>query len=99
MPKDGVIYAENKVTIKAGDTVFDVLLRVTKAGGIPMVHTLTAFQSEYVQSIGTIAEKEFGGNSGWTYLVNGKQPPVACSSYKLSAGDRIQWLFVCGKPS
>lgn len=78
--------------------MYQVLLRVTKASGIIITHA-TAFQSEYVSSIGGIEEKTYGPSSGWTYLVNGKQPPVACSNYKLKSGDKVQWLFVCGNAS
>lgn len=97
VPKDGVIYAEKSVSIHDRDTVFDVLLRETKANGISMVHADSlAFQTEYIQSIDNIKEKDFGATSGWMYVVNGKQPPVGCNSYKLKSGDKIQWIYQCG---
>ncbi len=97
VPKDGVIYAEKSIPIQDGDTVFDVLLRETKANHISMVHANSlAFQTEYVQSIDNIKEKDFGSTSGWMYVVNGKQPPVGCSSYKLKSGDKVQWIYQCG---
>ncbi len=96
VPKDGILLSDSKMEIKNGETVYNVLLRATKANSILMEHVTTAFQSEYIRSIANIKEKQFGKMSGWTYLVNGKQPPVACSDYKLSAGDKIQWIYFCG---
>ena len=98
VPKDGMIYSNSKVELKDGDTVFDVLIRVTKADKISVTHSMSAFQTEYVQSIGGIQEKQYGAASGWTFLVNGKQPPVACNSYKLKSGEQIEWVFFCGNP-
>lgn len=97
VPKDGIIFAEKSVEIKNGETVFDVLLRATKADGIPMESAVApVYQSTYIKGIKNIYEKDFGASSGWTYTVNGKQPPVSCNGYKLKNGDKIQWLFVCG---
>ncbi len=97
VPKNGIIYAEKSVSIQDGDTVFDVILRETKANGIQMEHGKSpAFQLEYIKGIANIYEKDFGATSGWMYAVNGKQPPVGCSSYKLKSGDKIQWIFQCG---
>ena len=97
LPKDGIIYAEKSVVVQDGDTVFDVLLRETKANGISMVHTNSpAFQVEYIHAINNIAEKDCGTTSGWMYTVNGKQPAVGCSTYKLKSGDKIQWIYQCG---
>jgi len=97
VPKNGIIYAEKSVSIQDGDTVFDVILREAKANGIQMEHGKSpAFQLEYIKGIANIYEKAFGATSGWMYAVNGKQPPVGCSSYKLKSGDKIQWIFQCG---
>ncbi len=97
VPKDGIIYAAKSIRIQDGDTVFDVLLRETKANGIPMDHAASpAFQTEYIKGIANIYEKDFGATSGWMYVVNGKQPAVGCGSYKLKSGDKIQWIFQCG---
>ncbi|QEY35775.1 DUF4430 domain-containing protein [Caproiciproducens galactitolivorans] len=97
VPKDGVILAEKSVEIKNGETVYDVLLRETKSNGIPMESaSAPVYQSIYIKGIHNIYEKDFGASSGWTYTVNGKQPPVGCNQYQLKNGDKIQWLFICG---
>jgi len=98
VPQDGAIYGEKAVAIQSGDTVFSVLLRETKANKIQMESaTSPVYQTEYVKGIANIYEKDFGSASGWMYTVNGKQPPVAASGFKLKSGDKIQWLYVCGQ--
>nr|WP_319489057.1 DUF4430 domain-containing protein [uncultured Caproiciproducens sp.] len=98
VPEDGVIYSEKTIAIKSGDTVFDVLLRETKADKIQMEFVASpVYQTNYIKSIDNIYEKAFGSTSGWMYTVNSKQPPVAASGYKLKNGDKIQWLYVCGQ--
>ncbi|WP_457945051.1 DUF4430 domain-containing protein [Caproiciproducens sp. LBM24188] len=95
VPKDGVLYPANQVQITEGETVFAILLRVAKSANLAVTHVSSALGTEYVQSIGGIAQKQYGNNSGWTYLVNGKLAPVACNDYKLKSGDTVEWIFVC----
>ncbi|MDD4571235.1 MAG: S-layer homology domain-containing protein [Clostridia bacterium] len=48
----------------------------------------------YVVAIEGLAEKSAGyPNSGWMYKVGSKFPTIATSSYKLEAGDYVQWLY------
>ena len=47
----------------------------------------------YVSAIGGLAEKEHGATSGWLYTVNGTQPAIAASDYKLSDGDVVRWVY------
>lgn len=97
VPADGTVLGQTKTEFKNGETVFDVLLRETGANGIKIEHSAGIFQSEYVKGIAGIYEKQWGPSSGWTYTVNGKQPPVACNSYKLNGGECIRWIFICGQ--
>ncbi len=98
VPANGAILQEGSVFFQAGETVFQVLLRETKRLKIPMDHmTSPAFQTEYVSGIGNIYEKTYGTSSGWLFAVNGKQPAVGCSAYKLKSGDKIQWIFDCSQ--
>ncbi len=98
VPKDGVILSEQSVTVHDGETVYDLLLRETKQQKIPMDHMNSpAFQTEYIRGIDNIYENGFGADSGWMYAVNGKQPVVGCSSYRLKNGDSVQFIYVCGK--
>lgn len=98
VPANGTILQEDSVSFQTGETVFQVLLRETKRLKIPMDHmTSPAFQTEYVSAIGNIYEKTYGPSSGWLFAVNGKQPAVGCSAYKLKSGDKIQWIFDCAQ--
>jgi hypothetical protein len=98
VPANGTILQENNISFQEGETVFQVLLRITKQKNISMIHLASpAFQTEYVSSIDNISEKAYGSSSGWLFAVNGKQPAVGCSAYKLKDGDKIQWIFNCGQ--
>lgn len=48
----------------------------------------------YVSSIGGLAEKQYGGASGWMYSVNETTPMTAACNYKLKANDKIRWYYV-----
>ena len=41
-----------------------------------------------------LSEKQFGGQSGWKYYVNGTAPGKSCVDYTLQDGDRVQWSYV-----
>jgi hypothetical protein len=41
---------------------------------------------------------DFGGLSGWTFLVNGERPKTGASSVSLSDGDRIEWVYTVDLP-
>lgn len=36
-----------------------------------------------------------GALSGWMYRVNGEFPNYGCSRYRLSDGDKIEWVYTC----
>ena len=98
VPKDGLIYQASSLPFKDGETVYDVLVRELKAKNINVDHaTSPLYGAIYINGIDNIYEKGFGSSSGWLYAVNGKQPPVGCSSYKLKSGDKIQWIYACNQ--
>ena len=73
------------VPFEQGDTVFDALEK-----------TGVEFESrgrDYVSSIGGIAEKACGPNSGWLYLVDGVQPTKTASDYELAGGETVLWAY------
>ena len=78
-------------TFNEGATVYDALcalgLSVTAHG---------SSYGTYVSAIGGLAEKQYGGTSGWMYSVNGTTPMTACSNYVLSNGDNVVWYYVTG---
>ncbi len=80
-------------TFNEGATVYDALCALglsVNAENSPLYHGV------YVKAIGGLAEKEYGGSSGWCYSVNGVQPMTACSNYVLSNGDNVVWYYVTG---
>lgn len=50
--------------------------------------------SQYVTSIGGVAENDYGNPSGWVYTVNGEEIMESADKYELSDGDSIEWKFV-----
>ncbi len=96
VPSDGWILKKKTVTIKNGDTVFDILKRVCKNNDIHMEYTITpVYNSAYIEGIGNIFEFSAGANSGWMYRVNGKFPNYGCSRYDVKSGDIIEWMYTC----
>ena len=96
IPSDGVIYAERAVEFSEGETVFDLLLRETRANKIHMEYVDTpAYNSAYIEGIANIYEFDCGSLSGWIYKVNGISPSYGCSRYVLKNGDRVEWIYSC----
>lgn len=96
LPGDGQILGAVSVELEAGDTVWTVLQRVTRAHSVAMEAQWTpAYNAAYIQGIAQLYEKDCGQGSGWMYSVNGVFPSVGCSSYTLQAGDVVQWQYTC----
>jgi hypothetical protein len=96
LPEDGIIYATKKVEFKEGETVFDVLLRETKANKIHMEFSKTpVYKSNYIEGLNNLYEFDCGPLSGWMYSVNDAFPNYGCSGYKLKDGDKVEWLYTC----
>jgi hypothetical protein len=96
VPSGGVIMAARTVGFTAGETVFDVLLRETRASGILMESTWTPlYNSAYIEGIDNLYEFDCGELSGWMYCVNGWYPNYGASVHTLEDGDVIQWNYTC----
>lgn len=93
IPPKGYILRSEKIRIKKGETVYEVLKKAAKEGGIVLNTQQTAF-GVYIAGIAGIEEKAAGGESGWKYSVNGKFPGRSCDNIKLSPGDRVVWTYV-----
>ena len=78
-------------TFNEGVTVYDALCALGLS-----VNAHGSSYGTYVSSIGGLAEKQYGGTSGWMYSVNGTTPMTACSNYVLSNGDNVVWYYVAG---
>lgn len=78
-------------TFNEGATVYDALCALGLS-----VNAHGSSYGTYVSAIGGLAEKQYGGTSGWMYSVNGTTPMTACSNYDLSNGDNVVWYYVTG---
>ncbi|MEO4052596.1 S-layer homology domain-containing protein [Solibacillus sp. CAU 1738] len=75
-----------------GETVFDVLKRVTDENGISLSYRETQYGA-YIEGIAGLYEFDRGPLSGWMYRVNGKFPSYSAGLYTLSPGDVVEWLY------
>lgn len=85
------VSAGGTYTFNEGATVYDALCALGLS-----VNAHGSSYGTYVAAIGGLAEKQYGGTSGWMYFVNGSTPMTACSNYVLSNGDNVVWYYVTG---
>lgn len=85
------VSAGGTYTFNEGATVYDALCALGLS-----VNAHGSSCGTYVAAIGGLAEKQYGGTSGWMYSVNGSTPMTACSNYVLSNGDNVVWYYVTG---
>ena len=96
VPANGVILATTETTYTPGESVFDVLKRVTREQGIQMEFREDALYSgAYIEGINYLYEFDGGSLSGWMYKVNGQFPNYGCSQYSVEDGDEIVWMYTC----
>lgn len=93
IPSDGEII-EDRFLIEEGESVFDILVEAVKKHGIQLEYTGSS-DMPYISGMNYLYEFDFGDLSGWMYFVNGESASVNCADYKLSDGDRIEWLYTC----
>ena len=96
IPVDGTIL--NKSTYKGttDNTVFDALNTLCRNNDIQLEFSYTPiYESYYIEGINYLYEFDGGNLSGWMYKVNGWFPNYGCSSYYLSDGDVIEWVYTC----
>lgn len=96
IPQGGVIYGAKTVEFAEGESVFDVLLREMQSSGIHFeFENAPIYGSAYIEGIANIYEFDCGNQSGWMYKVNEEFPKYGCSNYKISNGDRIEFVYTC----
>ena len=96
VPADGWLLETVEVNFAKGESVFDVLQRVTRENKIHMEYSDTPmYNSAYIEGIGNLYEFDCGSGSGWQYSVNGWFPNYGCSGYELQNGDVIRWVYTC----
>ena len=95
VPADGQILNET-VEFTEGETAFDVVQRACEKNNIAIEYSWSAmYGSSYVEGINNIYEFDCGTQSGWMYKVNGNFPNYGSSSYKLTDGDTVEWVYTC----
>lgn len=96
IPADGVILPVTEVSFTPGESVFDVLLRTTRATGIQMEFRDDALYSgKYIEGIHYLYEFDGGPLSGWMYKVNEQFPNYGCAAYTVQDNDAIVWMYTC----
>ena len=96
VPADGLILPWTAVAFYEGESVFQILDRVTKDYRIHMSSRFTPlYNSAYIEAIGNLYEFDCGPNSGWMYNVNGWYPNYGVSRYVVQDGDEIQFNYTC----
>ena len=94
LPEDGWLLAPTQVAFYRGETVFDLLQRVTRENHIHLEFSKSPlYNSAYVEGIGNLYELDCGAASGWMFQVNGAFPNMGASAVELQDGDQVQWSY------
>lgn len=94
LPSNGIILQNMKVEFSEGDTVFDILVKVTHKKGIHMEYRGSG-SNTYIEGINNLYEFDGGSNSGWMYSVNGVYPNYGVGAYKVKSSDVIKFNYTC----
>ena len=96
IPADGTILERSTYKGTKDNTVFDALNTLCRNNDIQLEFSYTPiYESYYIEGINYLYEFDGGNLSGWMYKVNGWFPNYGCSSYYLSDGDVIEWVYTC----
>lgn len=94
LPSNGIILQNMKVEFSEGDTVFDILVKITRKKGIHMEYRGSG-SNTYIEGINNLYEFDGGSNSGWMYSVNGVYPNYGVGAYKVKSSDVIKFNYTC----
>ncbi|MDW7672252.1 MAG: DUF4430 domain-containing protein [Bacillota bacterium] len=86
------ILPAHPVPWEPGDTVLDLLIRVTREQRIHMAFRGRG-RTGYVEGIDNLYEFDHGPASGWVYSVNGVFPDRSAGGWEADQGDEIVWWF------
>ena len=87
------IIPETELVLLEGESVFDILERVLAYNKVTFDYDGNFETDIYITGIDDIYEMDYGGMSGWMYLVNGENPDVGCGAYIPQDGDVIEWKY------
>ena len=94
VPQSGKILDETEFEVESGKTVYDLIVKATEEKGIKLDAKKTDY-GMYIDGINSVATGSVGANSGWMFKVNGKDSEVGADAYKLQAGDKVEFFYVC----
>ena len=80
------------LSLEKNPSVYGALKTLAAQKGVS-ISTSGFGASTYVRGIGGLKEFDYGGNSGWLYMVNGIKPSYGAYSYKLNDGDTVKWYY------
>lgn len=80
------------LSLEKNTSVYGALKTLAAQKGVS-ISTSGFGASTYVRVIGGLKEFDYGGNSGWLYMVNGIKPSYGAYSYKLNDGDTVKWYY------
>lgn len=82
-----------EMEITDGETVLNVLIRITKERKIQMDYRGGRGATAYIEGIDNVYEFDRGQGSGWMYSVNGIFPDRGAGVVPLMAGDIVEWQY------
>ena len=94
VPKSGKVLDGKSYEITDGMTALDLLNKAAEDNNIKVESKKTEYGT-YVSGINHVSEGSCGKSSGWMFKVNGTTPDVGADSYKLKAGDKVEFFYVC----
>ena len=80
------------LSLEKNTSVYGALKTLAAQKGVS-ISTSGFGASTYVRGIGGLKEFDYGGNSGWLYMVNGIKPSYGAYIYKLNDGDTVKWYY------
>ena len=93
IPSSGYIIKNYKTNINEAENVYIALKSACNAKGVSVDEKVSTY-GIYINSINHLDENVLGNKAGgWTYYVNGSYPMKSVDSYKLKAGDNVEFKY------
>ncbi len=92
MPETPPIMPTTQVKVEEGDTVLDLLLRITREKQMHMSHRGRG-KAGYVEAIDNLYEFDQGPGSGWMFSINGEFPSRSAGGWPVEPNDTITWWY------
>ena len=90
---DGYWLKNKSVTLKEGSTMYWALADAIEDTAITQTGAENGYVSEMSYNGKSLAEFDYGRNSGWLYKVNNTLPEVGLLEYVVKNGDVIEWYY------